>query len=53
METKSRISLHETHQDPQYYGAKVLPTEDHGTAHIEVISKEGDAVSVTSTINLM
>lgn len=52
-ETKSRIFLNKTHQEPQYYGANVSHNEDHGTAHLEVVSKEGDAVSVTSTINLM
>lgn len=42
-----------THQDPGYYGAQFSSTEDHGTANVEVISAEGDVVSVTSTINLM
>jgi len=30
----------------------VSPPEDHGTAHFSLVSAEGDAVSVTSTVNL-
>ncbi|XP_022916211.2 glutathione hydrolase 1 proenzyme-like [Onthophagus taurus] len=41
-----------TYQDPKHYGAKTSLIEDHGTAHISVLSPEGDAVSVTGTINL-
>lgn len=40
-----------TFNDFKHYGAKYELTEDHGTAHISVLSKNGDAVAVTSTIN--
>lgn len=39
--------------DPAYYGGDYLMTpEDHGTAHVSVLGPDGDAVSVTSTVNL-
>uniref|UniRef100_A0A182VSW2 Gamma-glutamyltransferase n=1 Tax=Anopheles minimus TaxID=112268 RepID=A0A182VSW2_9DIPT len=34
-----------------YYGADFAGLQDHGTAHISVLAANGDAVSVTSTIN--
>ncbi|KAL7742787.1 hypothetical protein ACLKA6_019599 [Drosophila palustris] len=40
-----------TFTDMSYYGANFSNVEDHGTAHISVIAPNGDAVSVTSTIN--
>lgn len=40
-----------TFKDVRHYGANYELTEDHGTAHISVLSKNGDAVAVTSTIN--
>ncbi|KAJ3644637.1 hypothetical protein Zmor_022353 [Zophobas morio] len=49
---RQEISDTGTHQDPEYYGAKTVQTENHGTAHVSVLAPNGDAVSVTSTINL-
>ncbi|KAJ9582225.1 hypothetical protein L9F63_003435, partial [Diploptera punctata] len=49
---RQKISDNRTSQDPAYYGAEVVMPEDHGTAHITVLAPNGDAVSVTSTINL-
>lgn len=40
-----------TSQDYEYYGAKFTNEEDRGTAHISIVAPNGDAVSVTSTIN--
>ncbi|XP_030380992.1 scoloptoxin SSD14 [Scaptodrosophila lebanonensis] len=40
-----------TFTDIAYYGANFSNVEDHGTAHISVLSPNGDAISVTSTIN--
>ncbi|EFA08621.1 glutathione hydrolase 1 proenzyme isoform X2 [Tribolium castaneum] len=51
-EIRQKIHDGTTSQDPSYYGAKTVQPEDHGTAHICVLAPNGDAVSVTSTINL-
>lgn len=43
-----------TYSDIGKYGVTnaTAQLEDHGTAHISVLHPNGDAVSVTSTINL-
>ncbi|CAH1117469.1 unnamed protein product [Phaedon cochleariae] len=48
---REMISDDWTSQNASYYGADSVMPEDHGTAHISVLSPNGDAVSVTSTIN--
>lgn len=41
-----------THADGKHYGAEVVEeARSHGTAHISIIAPNGDAVSVTSSIN--
>ncbi|XP_066589149.1 scoloptoxin SSD14-like [Prorops nasuta] len=45
------ISLNKTFEDPSHYGDVYTLTEDHGTSHTAVLAPNGDAVSVTSTIN--
>ncbi|KAH8295877.1 hypothetical protein KR044_001284, partial [Drosophila immigrans] len=40
-----------TSQDYLYYGANFTVEPDHGTAHMNVLAANGDAVSITSTIN--
>jgi len=52
-EIRALIRDDQTHSDPTYYGAILAQPEDHGTAHISVLGPNGDAVSVTSTVNLM
>ncbi|KAJ9575156.1 hypothetical protein L9F63_025893, partial [Diploptera punctata] len=49
---RQKISNSKTSQDPAYYDADVIMPEDHGTSHITVLAPNGDAVSVTTTINL-
>jgi len=49
---RKNISDYITWQDPGHYGAEVIVSDDHGTAQISVLAPNGDAVSVTSTINL-
>lgn len=48
---RSKIT-EETHPDEYYGGSFEAPPVDHGTTHISVIDRQGNAVSVTSTINL-
>ncbi|KAH8303041.1 hypothetical protein KR018_002560, partial [Drosophila ironensis] len=40
-----------TSQDYSYYGANFTSEEDHGTAHMSILHPNGDAVSITSTVN--
>lgn len=42
-----------TFQDPKHYGAVFYDKGDHGTAHISIIDQNGDAISITSSINLL
>uniref|UniRef100_A0A1I7U5Y7 Gamma-glutamyltranspeptidase 1 n=1 Tax=Caenorhabditis tropicalis TaxID=1561998 RepID=A0A1I7U5Y7_9PELO len=42
----------ETHPDDYYGGSFESPPQDHGTTHVSIIDAQGNAVSVTSTINL-
>ena len=51
--TRDKISDTETHLEPEWYGAEFSAAEDGGTAHMSVLSPAGDAVSVTSTVNLL
>jgi len=50
---KSKINDFQTNQDPEFYGAKTSFEEDHGTCHHCFLSPEGDAVSVTASVNLI
>ncbi|CAH1109280.1 unnamed protein product [Psylliodes chrysocephalus] len=50
---RALISDTKTYQNPEHYNAKFASPDDHGTAHISVLSPDGDAVAVTSTINLL
>ncbi|XP_071533348.1 scoloptoxin SSD14-like isoform X2 [Panulirus ornatus] len=49
---RSKITDDRTFQDPEHYGAFLTAKEDHGTAHFSLLAPSGDAVAVTSTINL-
>ncbi|VDM42737.1 unnamed protein product [Toxocara canis] len=51
-ETIRALITERAHPDSYYGGSFEGPHEDHGTAHISVLDAEGNAVSVTSTINL-
>ncbi|CEF62587.1 Gamma-glutamyltranspeptidase family-containing protein [Strongyloides ratti] len=51
-DVRRRIT-HTTHEDKYYGGNFEIVPEDHGTTHISIIDVDGNAVSVTSTINLI
>lgn len=40
-----------TSQDHLHYGANFSVKPDHGTAHMNVLAPNGDAISITSTVN--
>lgn len=40
-----------THQDYQHYGAVYSFKMDHGTANMNILAPNGDAISVTSSLN--
>ncbi|KAK3853171.1 hypothetical protein Pcinc_040274 [Petrolisthes cinctipes] len=46
------ITDNRTFQDAEHYGAVTAQRDNHGTAQFSLLAPNGDAVSVTSTINL-
>ncbi|XP_023321317.1 glutathione hydrolase 1 proenzyme isoform X2 [Eurytemora carolleeae] len=46
-----KINDRQTYNDLEYYGAEFSMVPDKGTAHLTVLAENGDAVSVTSTVN--
>lgn len=48
---QNRIRVDRTFEDIGYYGANSTSVEDHGTAHFSILASNGDAVSITATIN--
>lgn len=50
-EIRNKINDTMTFNDLEHYGVNWYYVEDHGTAHLSLIAPNGDAVSVTSTIN--
>lgn len=50
---RDKIIDNRTYQDPVHYGGKFANAPEQGTAQISVLTANGDAVSVTSTINTM
>ncbi|XP_072949395.1 glutathione hydrolase 1 proenzyme isoform X2 [Epargyreus clarus] len=50
-EIRLRINDTTTYNSTDHYGAKQYNKPDSGTAHISIIAANGDAVSITSSIN--
>lgn len=48
---RNRIIDNSTRTDYQYYGGNFAIEEDHGTANMAVLAPNGDALTITSTIN--
>lgn len=48
----NKINDNKTFEDPGHYGAEVFMSEDHGTSHVAVVDKYGNAASVSSTVNM-
>lgn len=50
-EIRNFIYDDKTFEDMNYYGANFTIEEDHGTANMAVLAENGDAVTITSTVN--
>ncbi|XP_035909425.1 scoloptoxin SSD14-like isoform X1 [Anopheles stephensi] len=50
---RDMIVANTTFDSYDYYGADFAGLQDQGTAHVSVLAANGDAVSVTSTINYL
>ncbi|KAJ9577927.1 hypothetical protein L9F63_025212, partial [Diploptera punctata] len=48
----TRINDYKTSSDPGYYGTVNYTRDDHGTAHVSIIAPNGDAASITSSVNI-
>lgn len=50
---RGQITDRETYSDYSHYGAHFGSQDDHGTAHMNILGFNGDAISATSTINTL
>lgn len=48
---REKITDDQTFDDPKHYGAEYQSISDKGTSHTSIIAPNGDAISVTSSIN--
>lgn len=52
--TRSQINDERTSNDTRYYGIKTAQKlQKHGTSHISIIDRFGNAAAITTTINTM
>jgi gamma-glutamyltranspeptidase/glutathione hydrolase/leukotriene-C4 hydrolase len=49
---RQNIDDSRAYTEPAHYGAVDYSVDDHGTAHVSIIAPNGDAASITSTVNL-
>lgn len=47
-----KVRESERTHDQEFYGGKEYFIPDHGTAHMSIIDGSGNAISVTSTVNI-
>ncbi|XP_031630492.1 glutathione hydrolase 1 proenzyme-like [Contarinia nasturtii] len=50
-EIREQINDNGTSHDPKHYGGEFQVINDKGTSHMSIIAPNGDAISVTSSIN--
>lgn len=50
-DVRKKIDDRTTHNEAGYYGEHFSSPDDHGTAQISILAPNGDAISVTGTIN--
>lgn len=48
---RHQINDNQTFDDISHYGAKFWSKDEYGTSHLSILAPNGDAVSVTSSIN--
>lgn len=51
-EIRKKINDNRTSNDASFYGSEFDVGNDHGTSHVSIIAPNGDAISVTSSVNL-
>jgi len=51
MNIRSKLNDVRTSNDHRDYGAKFYAEDDHGTAHINILADNGDAIAMTGSIN--
>lgn len=47
-----QIDDNATSNDPKHYGGEYQVVADKGTSHVSILAPNGDALSVTSSVNL-
>lgn len=48
---RSAIKDNQTFSDPKYYGGDFNVVNNTGTSHVSILAPNGDAISVTTSIN--
>lgn len=48
---RKQIDDNTTSDDPEHYGGEYQVVNDKGTSHVSILAPNGDALSITSSIN--